>query len=37
MEPCGVKRAVNEFLLLSQDWVVDYYAINDSDISIIRK
>lgn len=37
MEPCGVKRAVNEFLALNQDWCVDYYVINDSDISLTKR
>jgi hypothetical protein len=37
MEPCGVKRAVNEFLLSNPVWCVDYYAINDCDISLIKR
>jgi len=37
MEPCGVKRAVNEFLSFNPDWCIDYFAINDCDISLIRK
>jgi hypothetical protein len=37
MEPCGVKRAVNEFLLCNHDWCVDYFAINDCDISLVRR
>jgi hypothetical protein len=36
MEPCGVKRAVNEFLAINPDWCIDYFAINDCDISLIR-
>ena len=37
MEPCGVKRAVNEFVENNIDWSIDYYVINDCDISLIRK
>ena len=37
MEPCGVKRAVNEFLSFNPDWSIDYFAVNDCDISLIRK
>jgi hypothetical protein len=36
MEPCGVKRAVNEFLSANPDWCIDYFAINDCDISLTR-
>ena len=37
MEPCGVKKAVNEFLKDHQDsWCVDYFAVNDCDISLVR-
>ena len=37
MEPCGVKKAVNEFLNDHQDsWTVDYFAVNDCDISLVR-
>jgi hypothetical protein len=37
MEPCGVKRAVNEFLLSNPGWCIDYFAINDCDISLVRR
>lgn len=37
MEPCGVKRAVNEFRANNIDWCIDYYVINDCDISLIRR
>lgn len=37
MEPCGVKRAVNEFLVNNIDWSIEYYVINDCDISLIRR
>ena len=36
MEPCGVVRAVNEFLELNRDWQIEYFALNDCDISLIK-
>ena len=36
MEPCGVKRATNEFLEKNPNYKIDYYAINESDISLIK-
>ena len=37
MEPCGVKRAVNEFLSRNPNWRIDYFAINECDISLVRE
>ena len=36
MEPCGVVKAVNDFLDKNENWKVEYFAINDRDICIRR-
>lgn len=37
MEPCGVKRAANEFLAVNFEWCIDYFAINDCDVFLVHK
>ena len=36
MEPCGVIKAVNDFLETNDNWKIEYFAINDNDICIRR-
>ena len=36
MEPCGVVKSVNEFLGLNCEWKVEYFALNDCDISLVK-
>tara|TARA_Y100001968_G_C19301302_1_gene689191 strand:- start:179 stop:886 length:708 start_codon:yes stop_codon:yes gene_type:complete len=37
MEPSGVRRAVIEFMHSNKNWEIDYYVLNENDISISRK
>ena len=36
MEPCGVVKAVNDFLDKNENWKVEHFAINERDICIRR-